>query len=327
MDARVLAQVLRGLPSIEDPDVLVGTSTTDDAGVYRISDDLAIVQSVDFFTPIVDEPRAFGRIAAANALSDIYAMGAKPVTATALAAFPAVGLDIGVLTQILAGGVEKAREAGIDVIGGHTIKDDEPKYGLCVTGLVHPERILRNSTGRAGDALVLTKPLGTGILTTARRRDVIREVDLREAIESMERLNAAAGEAAVRFKVHAVTDVTGFGLLGHLREMTQASGVGARVRSSAVPLLERTLQLSQQGCVPSGTRDNLQAAIVSGTRFQSVVSEPVRLALCDAQTSGGLLVAVDAQDAGEFVETVSQNGDARAAIVGSLTNDYAIDVY
>ncbi len=308
MDARVLAQVLRELPPISDPNVLVGTASVDDAGVYRLSDDLALVQTVDFFTPIVDDPRHFGRIAAANALSDVYAMGARPVTALAIAAFPE-SLDPRILSTILAGGAEKAAEAGISIIGGHTVKDDEPKYGLSVTGLVHPDKIVRNDGGRAGDALILTKPLGTGILTTARRKDAIEESGLQEAIEVMETLNRAASEAMIACGVRAATDVTGFGFLGHLREMTGAT-LGADIDSSAVPLLDRVLDLAAQDCVPGGTRTNLQFALENGVRFGAGVTQAMQLVLADAQTSGGLLIAIDPERATGCLRRYASNGYA-----------------
>jgi selenide,water dikinase len=323
MDASVLAQVLRDLPPIDDPNVMVGTSTADDAGVYRFSDDTALVQTVDFFTPIVDDPRTYGRIAAANALSDIYAMGARPLTALAIAAFPE-SLDAAILGEILAGGSEKAKEAGISIIGGHTIKDDEPKYGLAVTGIVHPDRVVRNDTGRAGDALVLTKPLGTGILTTARRSDAIGEEELAEAIASMERLNRAAGEAMVERGAHAATDITGFGLIGHLREMA-TGGLGAQIVANDVPLLDRALNLAEAGNVPGGTRKNLNDALSAGVLFDASVSQALRLVLCDAQTSGGLLIALGADGARALLDDLAARSiDAR--VIGSLTGDGRVEV-
>jgi len=323
MDAGVLAQVLRELPPIADPNVLVGTSTADDAGVYRLSADLALVQTVDFFTPIVDDPRAFGRIAAANALSDIYAMGARPVTALAIAAFPE-DLDPKILGEILAGGAEKANEAGISVIGGHTIKDTEPKYGLSVTGVVHPEKMFRNDAGRAGDALVLTKPLGTGILTTARRSDAIGEDALAEAIAVMETLNRAASEAMIACGARAATDIPGFGLLGHLREMTGTS-LGAESVASDVPVLGRALELAAQGCVPGGTRTNLRNALQHGGRFAQGIDETMQLILADAQTSGGLLIAIDPAAARELVELLRARS-VSAALVGHLKEERTIIV-
>jgi selenide,water dikinase len=326
MDARVLAQVLRGLPPIEDPNVLVGTSTADDAGVYRLTDEIALVQTVDFFTPIVDDPRTFGAIAAANALSDIYAMGARPLSALAVAAFPEEGLDTDVLAQILAGGAEKAREAGISVIGGHTIKDAEPKYGLAVTGVVHPDRIWRNSTARARDELILTKPLGTGILTTARKRDLIGDETLAPALTSMLQLNRVAADVVVRASPHAATDVTGFGLLGHVREMAQGSGMGATIESRAVPLFGHVLELARDGASPAGTVTNLDGAIEAGWMFADSVAPERRLALCDAQTSGGLLIAVAPEIAESLIASLHAAGIQAARRIGEITADRTLRV-
>ena len=317
MDAAVLAQVLRELPKISDPNVLVGSSTSDDAGVYRLSDELALVQSVDFFTPIVDDPRTYGQIAAANAISDIYAMGARPVVALAICAFPEQ-MEPQRIAAILAGGAEKAREAGIEIIGGHTIKDDEPKYGLSVTGVVHPDRIWRNNTGKPGDALVLTKAIGTGILTTARRNDAIGDAELQAAIDSMLLLNGEAADIARRYGVHAATDVTGFGLIGHLCEMTSA-GTGAEISAQAVALFESVERLASAGSVPGGTRANYRLAVESGVQFSKSVGEARRLALCDAQTSGGLLVAVAPDRSTELVHALKSAGMTGASEVGSLT--------
>lgn len=322
MDAAVLAQVLRELPKIADPNVLVGTATADDAGVYRLSDEIALVQTVDFFTPIVDDPRDYGRIAAANALSDIYAMGARPVSALAIGAFPET-MDAKIISAILGGGAEKAREAGIEIIGGHTIKDDEPKYGLAVTGIAHPGRIWRNGTGKPGDALVLTKPIGTGILTTARRSDAIDDGALRPAIESMLRLNRQAAEIAATFDVHAATDVTGFGLIGHLCEMT-AGGTGAEISAQAVTLFDRVEALAAADVVPGGTRTNLRVALESGVQFAPRISQALRLALCDAQTSGGLLLAVPPDRSTELVHALRNAGLAGASEIGSLTPEPVI---
>ncbi len=328
----MLAQLLSGLPPLDDPNVIVGTSTADDAGVYRLSPEVALVHSVDFFTPIVDDPRTFGRIAAANALSDIYAMGARPLSALAIAAFPESGCDIAMLAEILAGGDEKAREAGINVIGGHTVKDAEPKYGLAVTGIVHPDRVIRNSTARPGDMLVLTKPLGTGILTTAFGRDLISTADLQPAIASMEALNRAASQAMIGLNdegttapragdsspVHAATDVTGFGLVGHLQELARGSGVGIELEARRVPLFERVLELAIAGCVPAGSRANHRAAVDAGVKFSSGISQALQWALCDAQTSGGLLVAVAESRCVDLVAALRSCG-VSAAIVGKAT--------
>ena len=326
MEAGVLAHALTVMPPVIDPNVLVGFSTADDAGVYRLSPDLAIVLTVDFFTPIVDDPTTFGAIAAANALSDVYAMGARPVAALAVSTFPEEGLDQSILSEIFAGGASIASEAGIAIIGGHTVKDREPKYGLSVAGVVHPERVIRNSTARPDDLLVLTKPIGTGILTTSRRRDAIGADDLADAIASMRTLNRAASEAMVAVGVDAATDVTGFGLLGHLREMTDGSGVGAEIDAAAVPLFDRVVELAGLGHAPGGTKANLERALSLGTTFSESVSAPLRLVMCDAQTSGGLLIAVAEERAAALLDALARNGVNRAAIIGRITHGRGIHV-
>jgi len=316
VDADVLAQVLRDLPIIDDPNVLVGFATADDAGVYRLSGELALVQTVDFFTPIVDDPATFGRIAAANALSDIYAMGARPLTALAIAAFPQTGVDQSVLAAILAGGVEKAREAGVSVIGGHTVKDPEPKYGLAVTGVAHPDRIIRNSTAKIGDVLVVTKPLGTGILTTARRQDAIDDAALAAAIGAMETLNRGSSLAMLATGVNAATDVTGFGLIGHLLELCAGSGVGADLDANAVPLFDGVVELAERGFAPGGTATNLESALARGVVFSEALGRSLRLALCDAQTSGGLLIAVSPEKAAGLLSALAEQNVSDAAVIG-----------
>jgi selenide, water dikinase len=324
MDASVLAQVLRDLPPITDPNVLVDSSTADDAGVYLLSPDCALVQTVDFFTPIVDDPRDYGRIAAANALSDVYAMGGRPLCALAVAAFPEE-MDAAVIGQILAGGAEKAAEAGISIIGGHTIKDDEPKYGLSVTGIVDPERIWRNDTGRPGDVLILTKALGTGVLTTAHRRDRVEPKDLEAAVASMSALNRAAAETLRTFDVSAATDVTGFGLIGHVLEMT-AGRIGAQIDAQVVPLLHGAIELASHDCVPGGSYANLRNALARGVRFADDLSQALRVLLCDAQTSGGLLAAVRREEAVGAVRALRENGMAVAAAVGRFTAEAGVTV-
>jgi selenide,water dikinase len=329
----MLAQVLAGLPPIDDPNVLVGTSTADDAGVYRLSDELALVHTVDFFTPIVDDPASFGRIAATNAISDVYAMGGRPLSALAITTFPEDG-DLGILAQILTGGADKAREAGINVIGGHTIKDAEPKYGLAVTGVVHPQKIFRNSTAQPGDELILTKPIGTGILTTARRRDEIDDHELAPAVESMETLNRAASEALIALNerhpqtrpVHAVTDITGFGLVGHLQEVARGSGVGIELRAHDVPFFDRVLELARRDIVPGGTRANHATALAAGVTFADPLEEALQIAVCDAQTSGGLLIAVAAQHASELADMLGRAGVLCVSMVGRATRDTAFRV-
>lgn len=326
MDAGVLAHVLRDMPPITDPNVLVGFSTADDAGVYKIAPDLALVLTVDFFTPIVDDPRTFGSIAAANSLSDVYAMGARPVTALAVAAFPESGLDQSVLADILAGGAAKAAEAGIAVIGGHTVKDREPKYGLSVVGVAHPDKLVLNSTARAGDALVLTKPIGTGILTTARRRDAVNDEDIADAVRSMQTLNRAAAEAMVATGVDAATDITGFGLLGHLHEMAAGSGLGAEIDAASVPLFTGVRELVSAGHAPGGTRANLAQTLSAGTVFADSVDAALRLALCDAQTSGGLLIAVREDRAAALHAELAHRGVNRAATIGRMTSQRGLRV-
>lgn len=296
--------------------MLVDAGTSDDAAVYRLDADRALVATVDFFTPVVDDPYDFGRIAAANALSDVYAMGGRPLFALNLVAFPRALLGEGILEEIVRGGGEVAREAGIAVVGGHSIDDPEPKFGLCVIGEVHPERMLRNSTARAGDRLVLTKALGTGVVATALKAGAAAPEVVAAAVASMAALNRAAAEAMVRAGAHAATDVTGFGLLGHLREVLLASRLAARVRADAVPLLPGVLELAAAGHVPGGTRRN-RADLAGSVRWSVDVPEPLRILLCDAQTSGGLLVALAPDAAAQLVEELTGMG-LPAAEIGEL---------
>jgi len=312
-----LFPLLTKLPAIVDPNVLVGSASADDAAVIRVSDDLAIVTTTDFFTPIVDDPGDFGRIAAANALSDIYAMGAKPLTALNLVGFPSDVLEAQVLAEILAGAYEIAREAGIDIVGGHTIQTDEPIFGLAVTGTVHPHQVVTNAGGRPGDRLILTKPIGLGIVTTAAKQDRDEEGAITEAIAVMTTLNAGACRAMLAVGVHAATDVTGFGLLGHLRNLAKASGVSARVYTSAVPVLDAARRYVALGLAPGGTHANwrfLQAYV----RFDVDVSKNEQLLLCDAQTSGGLLLAVPPHLEQDLLAVLRAEGTLAAAVVGEL---------
>ena len=293
-----LGRILRTLPAVEDPRLLVGSATADDAGVVRIRDDLALVQTVDFFTPIVDDPYDFGRIAAANALSDVYAMGGEPLSALNLVAFPLERLGGAVLAEILRGGADVVRSAGALLVGGHSIDDPEPKYGLAVTGVVHPDRVLSNAGGRAGDALVLSKPLGVGAISTALKRGGGDGL-LPAAVATMTALNADTARAARAAGAHAMTDVTGFGLLGHLHELTTASGLAAEVDAAAVPAIDGVEALLRgDGAVSGGSRRN-RAHAEAFTRFADDVEEWRRRLVCDATTSGGLLVAVPRERAGE----------------------------
>jgi selenide,water dikinase len=303
------------LPPIVDPNVLVGPETCDDAAVYRLTDELALVLTVDYFTPIVDDPYAYGQIAAANSLSDVYAMGGRPITMLSIVGFPKDRLPLGVLGEILKGGAEKAREAGVAVVGGHSIDDAEPKVGYAVAGLVHPARIWRNVGARPGDALVLTKPIGTGIISTAIKQGTAPPVAVEAAVRTMAALNRSAAEAASEVQVHAATDVTGFGLLGHLKEVTVGSGIQARIWASRVPLLPEVVRLAEAGMVPGGTKRNLRA-IAGLARWDNAISPARRAVLADAQTSGGLLVATP--DGEALLRALARAGVAEACQVGEV---------
>jgi selenide,water dikinase len=279
------------MPATDDENLLIGAGTADDAAVYRLTDELAIVQSVDFFTPIVDDPRDFGRVAAANALSDVYAMGARPVLALNLVAFSLERLGGEALAAILAGAASIVAEAGASIGGGHSIDDPEPKFGLAVTGVVHPDEVLTNAGGRPGDELFLTKPLGVGLITTAAKRGGVGDEQVAKAVDVMTTLNADASQAALESGATAVTDVTGFGFLGHLHELALASGVAAEVDAEAVPAIEGALELADERCVSGGSRRN--AAHAGGfTIFNDALRSERQVLLSDAMTSGGLLLAV-----------------------------------
>jgi selenide,water dikinase len=295
LDPGALAPLLAGLPRADDADLLVGFDTSDDAAVYRVSDELAIVTTTDFFTPIVDDPYDFGRIAATNALSDVYAMGGRPITALNLVAWSLEELGEEPLREVLRGGSEVAAAAGVAIAGGHSIDDREPKYGMAVTGLVHPDRLMRNSTARAGDELWLTKPVGGGVCSTAAKRAVDPPGLMARAVDVMTLLNRDAADAALRCGTTAMTDVTGFGLLGHLHEMAKASGVAAEVDASAVPAIEGVLELlaAPEPPVAGGTRRN-RAWVEPNVDWADGVTEERRWLLCDAMTSGGLLIAAPA---------------------------------
>jgi selenide,water dikinase len=293
---------------VTDPSALVGTETRDDAAVYAIDAERAVVQTVDFFTPVVDDPYWFGRIAAANALSDVWAMGGRPLFALNLVGWPVQTLPMEQLGEVLRGGAEAARLAGIPILGGHTIDDPEPKYGLTVTGLVHPARILRNTGARPGDRLLLTKPLGTGIATTALKRGLATGSLLDRAVEVMAALNRAAGEALAESRaVHALTDVTGFGLLGHAWNMAEGSRVRLSVTSDAVPILDGVLELAAQDVVPGGSKANL-AWVAPHVRFAARIPAALRQVLADAQTNGGLLAAVQPEAAGRILASLQAAG-------------------
>jgi cysteine desulfurase NifS/selenium donor protein len=315
---QALEAVLSRLPTPADPAVLVDISTSDDAAVYRLTDEIALVETVDFFTPITDDPYDFGAISAANSLSDIYAMGAKPLFALNIVGFPTNRLPLEVLERILEGALDKAAEAGISIIGGHTIDDTEPKYGMAVTGVVHPERFISNASAKPGDQIVLTKPLGTGIIATAAKRGLADEETTAAAISWMAQLNSDAAEAMIEVGVSACTDVTGFGLLGHLREMTVGAGLDAEIMADQVPFLESALNLTGADVVPGGTRDNL-AYVEPHVKWEGTISDAQKILLADAQTSGGLLIAVAPEKLEALQNALDKRGVQVFAHIGQFT--------
>ena len=297
--AGVLAKLLEDIKVHEDPNLLVGFDKSDDASVYKINDDTAIVQTVDFFPPIADDPYTFGQIAAANAMSDIYAMGGEPKLALNIMAVPA-DMDKELVHQLLKGGYDKVYEAGALITGGHSILDDEPKYGLAVTGFVHPDKVLTNSGAKAGDVLIYTKPLGIGILTTAAKADLVSKESLDYALKLMSTLNKGARDIMVKYNVHACTDVTGFGMMGHLLEMTQGSGVNAEIYASEIDFIKEAVDMAKMGILPEGLYRNrsFAEAEVDAEGIELYIQDM----LFDPQTSGGLLMAVDKEDADALFE-------------------------
>lgn len=312
-----MAQVLRRLKRPTHPDLLVGTETMDDAGVFRLSDDCALVQTTDFFPPLVDDPFAFGRIAAANALSDVYAMGGEPLTAMNLVAWPDKELSYDLLAEVLRGGADACDEAGCVVVGGHSVRDTEIKYGLAVTGRVHPQRILTNAAARPGDLLVLTKPLGSGVLCSAAKSGKLPEAELDEAIRVMSALNRPGRDAAVKVGVHAATDVTGFGLVGHAYEMACGSDVTIVLKAGRVPLMARTLEFARLGVL---TRAHKTTAGYLGEQLavDAAVEPALAGVLMDAQTSGGLLLSVPADRCDALVTELQSAGALCAAVIGRV---------
>ncbi|MEE2981536.1 MAG: selenide, water dikinase SelD [Pseudomonadota bacterium] len=320
-----LAAALAHLPPANDPALLIGHASADDAAVYRLRDDLALVETVDIFPPIVDDPFDYGRIAAANALSDIYAMGGTPISALSFVAWPMETLGLDQLGRVLAGAAEICGEAGIAIAGGHSIVDDEPKFGLFVNGTVHPDKVMGNHGARAGDVLVLTKKIGTGVLTTAVKRGHLDGAGLAEAVASMTTLNCAAGAAMTRAGASAATDITGFGLLGHLGVMLRASSdaagdaLGAAIRYADVPLFDGAGDYLAQGLCPAGTRRNLDF-VASHVRFATGLDENRRLLLADAQTSGGLLIAVPEDGLDGLLVALDDEGVAIRAVIGRVSD-------
>jgi selenide,water dikinase len=300
-----------------DENVIVGLDRADDAGVYKITDDLALIQTVDFFTPIVDDPYWFGQIAAANALSDVYAMGGIPKTAMNLVAFPVKQMDLSVLRQIIQGGIDKLAEAGVVLIGGHSIEDKELKYGLSVTGIVHPARVLTKKNLQPGDRLVLTKPLGTGIINTAIKASMA-SADLTDKVTRlMASLNRDAAGIMLRFNVHACTDITGFGLLGHLSEMVYGSSMSVRIFSDRVPMIPEALEFAAMGLLPAGAYKNKEFR-ESMIDFEQKVARSMQDVLFDPQTSGGLLISVGSDQADALVKALSDAGISDTAEIGEV---------
>lgn len=313
-----MVQVLRQLPPMIHPDLLAGAERFDDAGVYRVGEGLAIVLTTDFFPPLVDDPYTFGQIAAANSLSDVYAMGGEPIVALNIVAFPDNTLDMSILADILRGGADKVLEAGAVIAGGHSVRDAEIKYGLAVTGRIDPDRIVRNAGAQPGDVLALTKPIGSGVLTTAAKKELITEADLAEAIAVMTALNRPARDAMLAADVHAATDITGFGLLGHAFEMADAGDVTLSIDAAAVPLMARTLDFARQGLVTRAHKSTLEHL---GDRLEiSGVDELLVKVLADAQTSGGLLVSIPADKADTFLNEYARLAGTpwAAAVIGRV---------
>jgi len=308
--------VLRDLPATKHPNLLVGPEHYSDAGIYKLRDDLAIVQTTDFFPPLVDDPYTFGQIAAANSLSDCYAMGATPTTCLNIVGFPDNDLPMEVLSQILAGGANKVAEAGAVIVGGHTVRDTEIKYGLAVTGVVHPDRFLRNDRARPGDRVILTKPIGSGVMANAAKSDKITQEVFAEAIAVMLQLNAAAATVALAVGAHAVTDVTGFGLIGHAFQVAEASGVSIEIEAARVPLIGPTLRLAGEGIVTRAWKSTLES-IGGGFRSEGVDETLVKV-LADAQTSGGLLMCVAADKTQAALAELSRLGIQRATDIGQV---------
>ena len=297
--------------------MLVGIATGDDAGVFRIRDDLAVVNTVDFFTPVVDDPFTYGQIAAANSLSDVYAMGGTPQTALNIVCWPQSGLPSEMLTEILRGGHEKAREAGVFVVGGHTVADEEIKYGMAITGVIDPRRIVRNVGARSGDVLILTKPLGTGILMTAFKRDRLANEYYNPAVRCMAELNATAAQAMRKYEVHAATDITGFGLAGHATKMADGSRVTLVIEESDLPLLPGALELSREGLIPGGGKRNREFFGPS-VRISDEVADEIAVIAFDPQTSGGLLISLAENEAYPLLAELQKSGNNDAAIVGRV---------
>jgi selenide,water dikinase len=308
------------LPKIKNNRVLIGYNSVDDAGVYKLTENLALVQTVDFFPPVVDDPYDYGSIAAANSLSDIYAMGGKPISALNIVGYPKESMPLSALEEVLRGGADKAKEAGVPIIGGHTLKTKEPIYGLSVNGIIHPKKIVSNAGAKSGDILILTKPLGIGIITTAIKRDRVPSKVVNQAVKMMSELNKTASEIMVAYYVKACTDITGYGFLGHLCEMTSASGVGAKVYLSHIPVLDYAWKLAGQNIVPGGTVSN-RNFMEGKVDWGKDICEEAKLILCDAQTSGGLLISVTKNKAQKLLSSLKKRGVKSSSILGEVIKD------
>jgi selenide, water dikinase len=317
LDPSELSRVLQGLFPASNPNVLVDISTHDDAGVYRIDEERALIQTVDFFPPICSDPYTYGQIAAANALSDVFAMGGQVLTALNLVMFPSGKIPMDVLREILRGGIDKVEESGGVIVGGHTIDDSPPKYGLAVTGMVHPQKIITNAAALPGDCLILTKPLGVGVISAARRIGMADEEGYRQAIETMKQLNRQAVCIMQEFRIRAATDITGFGLLGHALKMAMASRTTFRIKSLNVPVLPSAYPLAEAGCLPGAAFRNLRF-IEKETLFRASLDYSLKMLLCDAQTSGGLLMAVRESDAESLVSCLRHAGYPEVQAIGEV---------
>ena len=317
---------MRQLPKQEPvPELLVGLDTSDDAGVYKLTDSIALIQTVDYFTPIVDDPYMFGQITAANALSDVYAMGGQPKTVMNIVGFPIKKLGAEMLSDILRGAADKVKEAGAITVGGHSIDDQEPKFGLSVTGIVHPDKVWKNVGAKPGDVLVLTKPIGVGILTTGIKRSAVTQEQEQRVTDTMAMLNKTAAEVLTNYQPHAVTDVTGFGLLGHGSEMARGSDVSFEIHLNQVPILEGAVELAKNGVVPGGSKSN-HKWISNDTVYEDISSEE-QLVLCDAITSGGLLISMEEMEARKYVDQMHASGVVQAAIVGRVLEKHEKYIY
>lgn len=318
MPPQDLAEIIKYLRPVKDKDVLVGTETADDAAVYKLDNNTALVQTLDFFTPIVDNPYDYGAIAAANSLSDIYAMGGKPIMAMNIVAYPC-DTDPNIMGEIMRGGQDKALEAGIEIIGGHSVSDSEPKYGLAVTGLINPQKIILNSTAKENDLLVLTKPIGFGIMATGLKANQINELEMKKEIECAARLNRNASEAMIEIGVNACTDITGFGLLGHCQEMALNSGLEAEINTEKVPYWPRAKDLAASGFVPGGAKSN-KKFLGNDLVVDSEIEPELIDILFDPQTSGGLLISIVPEKVDDLMKLLLKKGESTARIIGALKN-------